>query len=114
MTDAEDGDGDWSVEDGRMESVRLAPGGVGSSLVATGWLGGLVGGVSISWQYCCWPFVVASEFSSMAFTTGGGDGEGERDMCCMCCGLVVERRWEEGWLVVSGGGGRSSQLLFAD
>ena len=105
MTGAEDGDGDWSVEDVRMESVELVPGGVGSSPVATGsWLAGLVGGVSISWRYRC-PLVVASEFPSMAFTAGAGGGE--RDVCCTCHGLVVEGRWEEDWLIVGGGGGRS-------
>ena len=91
-----------SAENVGKEPVELVPGGEGEALVATGgWLAGLVGGVSISWQYCC-PLVVATEFPSVAFTAGAGDGEGERDACCTCCGLVVEGRWEEGWLVVSG------------
>ena len=89
-----------SAEDVGKKSVELVPGGEGEALVATGgWLAGLVGGVSISWQYCC-PLVVASEFSSVVFTAGAGGGE--RDVCCTCHGLVVEGRWEEGWLIVSG------------
>ena len=91
----------------------MAPEGEESMLAATGWLAGLVGGVSIGWQYCC-PILAARAFSSMVFVAG--DGEGEGDMHCTCCRLVVEREGE-GWLVdVEGGGrdgGRGRWLLFS-
>ena len=101
-----------SAEDVGMEPVELVPGGERESLVGmSGWLAGLVGGVSVSWQYCC-SLVAASEFPSMVFTAGVGGGEGDTDMYCTDCALVVEGRWEEGWPVVSGGG--SGSLFFAD
>ena len=78
--------------------------------VATGWLAGLVGGVS-----CCRAILAASAFSLMVFMAGAGEGEGDVD--CTCCRLVVEREGE-GWLVdVEGGGrdgGRGRWLLVAD
>ena len=111
---AEGGSGIWSEIDVWIGSVKLVFGGEGSTLVATGWLAGLVGGVSIGWQ-CCRAILVASAFSSMVFVAG--DGEGEGDVDCTCCRLVVEREGE-GWLVdVEGGGrdgGRGRSLLFAD
>ena len=106
--EAEGGSGIWSA----IGSVKLISGGEGSTLVATGWLAGLVGGVSIGWQ-CCRAILAASAFSSMVFMAG----EGEGDMDCTCCRLVVEREGE-GWLVDVDGsgrdGGRGRSLLFAD
>lgn len=78
-----------SAEDVGTESVELVPGGEKSSLVAKDWLAGLVKGVSFSWQYCC-SLPVASKFSSIVFTAEPGAEEGERDVLCACCGLVVE------------------------
>ena len=112
-----EGEGGISSEkDVWIGSAKLVSGSEGSILVATGWLAGLVGGVSIGWQCRC-SILAASVVSSMVFVAGAGGGEGEGDVQCTCCRLVVEREGE-GWLVdVEGGGrddGRGRSLLFAD
>ena len=101
LVEVEGGSGSWSETD-----VGMGGGGEGSLLVAVGWLAGLVGGVSIGWQYCC----SASVFSSMVFMAGAGGGEREGDVCCPSCRLEGERVGED-WLVATGGSGL---VLFAD